>query len=253
MKEGRPRSAFFFRHEVIMKNIVLTSSSLPEICVRALGERGFELLVFPEYFRLQKPVASHPDMLLHILGDKYITSAEYYSLASNTFAKLNSAGFMPVLTDERPFADYPDDVLFNSLRLGNKLFGLEKKMSKVIREYAKENSIQIVNVKQGYTKCSVCKVSENAVITADDGIAKAVSACGVDVLKIRAGHVRINGYDCGFIGGASGASEEAVYFCGDVMSHPDGKSISEFCEKHEKECISLSNDTLFDVGTLFFI
>lgn len=236
-----------------MKKFVLTSSSLPKKCERSLSERGFELISFPEYFRLQKPVSSHPDMLLHILGDKYITSKEYYSIASDAFAKLNGAGLTPILTDERPSPEYPDDILFNSLRLGNKIFGLEKKMSKVIREYAKENSISVVNVKQGYTKCSVCKVSDNAIITADEGIAKAAASRGVEVLKIRDGHVDIDGYGYGFIGGASGATESAVYFCGDVFSHPDGKSIAEFCEKHSKECISLSNDTLFDVGTLFFI
>ena len=29
--------------------------------------------------------------------------------------------------------------------------------------------------------------------------------------------------------------------------------IIEFCKKHEKECVSLGNSTLFDAGSLFFI
>ena len=113
MKEGRSRSAFFFRQELIMKKFVLTSSSIPRSCADALSERGFEVIPFPEYHRLQKPVASHPDMLLHIWNDKYITSAEYYSIAKVSFSRLNEAGLKPVLTDEHPLPDYPDDVLFN--------------------------------------------------------------------------------------------------------------------------------------------
>ena len=192
-------------------------------------------------------------MLLHIWNDKYITSAEYYSIAKVSLSRLNEAGLTPVLTDEHPLPDYPDDVLFNCLRLGDKLFGLEKKISHVIKEYAEAELTSVINVKQGYTKCSVCKVSEAAIITADDGIAKIAAAHGVDVLKIREGYVSIDGYGYGFIGGASGATEDAVYFCGDVLSHPDGQKIAEFCEKHSKRCISLSNDALFDVGTLFFL
>ena len=236
-----------------MKKFVLTSSSLPKNCASALSERGFEIIPFPEYHRLQKPVATHPDMLFHIWGDKYITSAEYYSIAKVSFSRINEAGLTPVLTDEHPLPDYPDDVLFNCLRLGDKLFGLEKKISHIIKEYAEGDSVAIINVKQGYTKCSVCKVSDDAIITADEGIAKAAAANGADVLKIREGYVGIDGYGYGFIGGASGATEDAVYFCGDVLSHPDGQKIADFCKKHSKRCISLSNDALFDVGTLFFL
>ena len=96
-------------------------------------------------------------------------------------------------------------------------------------------------------------MSENAIITADEGIAKTAAAHGIDVLKIREGYVDIDGYGYGFIGGASGACDDAVYFCGDILSHPDGQKIADFCEKHSKRCVSLSNDTLFDVGTLFFL
>lgn len=236
-----------------MEKLVLTSSSLPEKCEASLKDLGFEVITFPEYHRLQKPVASHPDMLLHILGDKYITTSDYYSIALESFSKLNAAGLTPVLTDEFPSSDYPDDILFNSLRIKDKIFGLEKKMSRAIKEYAEENSLSIVNVKQGYTKCSVCKVSDDAIITADEGISNAATAHGIDVLKIREGYVGIDGYGYGFIGGASGTYDDTVYFCGDILSHPDGQKIADFCEKHSKRCISLSNDTLFDVGTLFFI
>ena len=251
MKEDRLWSVFFFWS--FMEKLVLASSSLPKKCEASLRALGFEIIAFPEYYRLQKPVAAHPDMLLHILGDKYITTSEYYSIALESFSMLNSAGFMPILTDELPSPDYPDDVIFNSLRIKDKIFGLERKMSRAIKEYAEENSLSIVNVKQGYTKCSVCKVSENAIITADEGIAKATEAHGIDVLKICDGHVGIDGYGYGFIGGASGACDDAVYFCGDVLSHTDGQKISNFCEKHSKRCVSLSNDALFDVGTLFFL
>ena len=207
----------------------------------------------PSYKRLQAGVASHPDMLVFFCGDSYITTSEYYKEAKDVFEKINSLGYRAILTDELPSADYPNDIIFNALPLGEYVFGLKKNLSRELVKLAESFGMDTVNVHQGYAKCSVCKVSENAIITADSGIAKAAGERGIDVLEIAAGHVRLDGYDCGFIGGASGTDGENVYFCGNVLLHPDGKRIWEFCEKHKKDCVSLSNEPLFDVGTLFFL
>jgi hypothetical protein len=73
------------------------------------------------------------------------------------------------------------------------------------------------------------------------------------VLLISEGGIELCGYSHGFIGGAGGVTLDTAYFCGDIFSHPDGEKIKNFCHKHKKECISLSKEPLFDVGTLFFI
>ncbi len=236
-----------------MKALVLASSSLSHACASSLRELGFEPIIMPEYNRLQKGVSSHPDMLAFIYGNKYICTSEYYSIAGEIFEKINSLGYSPILTHEIPSEKYPNDILFNALALGDKLFCLEKGISKEVIEFAKANEFQIINTNQGYTKCSVCKISDNAIITADRGISELAKANGIDVLTIREGHVNLDGYGYGFIGGSSGVYEDTVYFCGDIMKHPDGKEIAVFCEKHKKACISLSNEELFDVGTLFFL
>jgi hypothetical protein len=98
-------------------------------------------------------------------------------------------------------------------------------------------------------------VSENAVITADKNIARTAEAAGADALLISTApeKIRLDGYDYGFIGGASGMLEDTVYFTGDISSHPDAERIAEFCKAHKKKkMISLSKETLCDVGGIFF-
>ena len=58
-----------------------------------------------------------------------------------------------------------------------------------------------INVSQGYSKCSLCIVNENSVITEDDGIAEVLKRHNMDVLKISAGDVLLSGLDYGFLGG----------------------------------------------------
>ena len=236
-----------------MKNFVLTSERIPKSCLDSLLSLGFEPIFLPQYSRLQNGVSSHPDMLLFICKDKYFCTKEYREIAGGAFDIIEKLGYSPILCDEFPSPDYPNDIIFNALNMGDHIFCLEKKLSKEIKSYADKHGISIINVKQGYTKCSVCKVSDKAMITSDRSIAHSAKNVGIDVLSISQGHVNIKGYDYGFIGGASGESEDTVYFCGNVMMHPDGEAIIDFCQKHEKRYVSLSNEPLFDVGTLFFL
>ena len=236
-----------------MKALVLSSSALPPKCASYLSSLDFEVILMPPYERLQAPVSSHPDMLTFIHGDKYFCTKEYYAIAKDVFNKINHLGYSPIFTDEVPSKKYPNDILFNALTLGDKLFCSQKGASRELVKFANNNNLEIINTKQGYAKCSVCKISENAIITADKGISKLAKSNGIDVLTICEGDVELDGYGYGFIGGASGLFDNTVYFCGDIMKHPDGQRIAEFCMKHKKEYICLSDDKLFDVGTLFLI
>ena len=42
--------------------------------------------------------------------------------------------------------------------------------SRHLLNFAETNNINIINSNQGYSKCSICIVSENAIITEDSGI-----------------------------------------------------------------------------------
>ena len=71
-------------------------------------------------------------------------------------------------------------------------------------------------------------------------------------IGISPGSVLLDGYDYGFIGGASGFDGRSLYFCGDVDLHPDGCAIRSFCDDHGIGCVSLSPLPLHDVGGIFF-
>ncbi len=234
-------------------NHVVASSLLPKKCASTLTEAGFSIIYLPPWELLQKGVSGHPDMLFFPFRDTYVCSKSYYELAKDSFSLINKLGYTPILTDEMPSPEYPNDVLFNCLHLGNSIYGLRKATSKRIIELAGAHSLDFVNVRQGYTKCSVFKLSDNAIITSDASIAKAAKARGVDVLVICEGGIRLDGYGFGFIGGTGGVCGDNAYFCGDLYLHPDSKAIVNFCEKHKKRCICLSEDILFDIGSLFFI
>ena len=94
-------------------------------------------------------------------------------------------------------------------------------------------------------------VAGNSVITSDDGIYLSCLKNNVPVLKICQGHIRLDGYDYGFIGGASGQiSDNTIFFAGDITVHPDFEKISEFLKFNNIKFLSVPKVPLVDVGSV---
>ena len=231
---------------------VITDNRIDKKCENALKNKGFELIKMPLFDALQEPVSAHPDMLLFLGKGVLVCHKDYFGIAEKQIKKIaDISGSKIVLSEENIDRNYPGDVLFNAAPTGDMLICKRDAISeKIPLLYGDEN---IINVKQGYAKCSVCVVSDNAIITADRAIARETEKNGIDTLLVSPNGVRLDGYDCGFIGGASGADGENVYFCGNTALHSDGDKIKEFCKKHGKTAVSLSDDPLYDYGTLMFI
>ena len=232
--------------------IVLTDERIDAECESALAEYGFEIIKLPACPMLQKPVSAHPDMLVFVGKGKLFCHEKYYAIAKKEIDLIiERADLSLSLSDEAWGEKYPADVLFNAAPVGDKLICNAKSVSKKLVElYGAEN---LINTKQGYAKCSTCTVGDSGVITADVSIAKAVKGAGLDVLLLADPYTRLDGYDTGFIGGASGDDGEHVFFTGSLEAHPEGKAIREFCQKHNRQAVSLSVAPLYDYGSLIFI
>ena len=108
---------------------------------------------------------------------------------------------------------------------------------------------QIVTVAQGYTKCAASIVNEHSIITADAGVWRAAKQYNINVLDITPGYIELQGFECGFIGGASfKLNEHMIAFTGTLDKHPDKDRILAFLAKHSQEPVFLTRDPVFDIG-----
>lgn len=140
---------------------------------------------------------------------------------------------------------YPNDCKLNFALLADKLIG----KADIADARIKKRSYKILNVKQGYAKCSTCIVNENAIITDDASIKKICDQNGIDALLIGKGDVRLNGHEYGFIGGASALIDKNhLIFFGDITAHRDFESIDCFLKKHSCKYSFLKSQVLTDIG-----
>ena len=214
---------------------------------------GYKVITLPPHSKLGCGVSSHPDMLIFATDTTLITSESYYDENTALINEIiSNTGFSLAVTSAEIGEKYPNDVTFNVACVGKYLIANTDYTEKEILRLANERGMTLININQGYAKCSIAVVGDNAVITSDNGIYKTLTEkTDLDILKIREGFIDLPPFDYGFIGGATGSDSQNVYFCGDLNSHPDGDSIKAFCQKHSKNAVSLSSGKLADVGTIF--
>ena len=235
--------------------IAVLSQSVPQAALQSIRAYGYEPILLPPHPCLPDAVASHPDMLLFFSKDAIFTEQNYYRLAKKELDAISSATKKELcLVEEELASAYPADILFNALSLGEHLICNRRyTANKILASVSGE----IIDVHQGYSKCSSVPISPNALITADPSIARKATALGIDVLRIHEGSVSLPPYTTGFLGGASSQSPyteiDEIFFFGDLNFHPDKENILAFCAKYLKKPISLCPSPLFDVGTAFLV
>lgn len=230
-----------------MKKYVLTSK-LNNISLHTLKSMGFEIISFSTNPNVDKKIAHHADLSFFVCNNDIFIAKEMKYLAE----KLSLIGYNVNVIETDLGKDYPYDVKLNCVAFGDYFLCNVDYVAECVLDYMKKKGKKIINVKQGYTKCSVL-TTDAGIITSDNGIIRACEKSEIECVGIAQGEITLKGKENGFIGGASGYSDGVLYFTGDVKSHPDYEKIKKFTEKNCIEILCLSNDKLADIGSIIFI
>lgn len=197
-----------------------------------LESSGYSLAYISTDGIVSEPISCHPDIFMCKMGIS--------DDAPIIFAKENEVGM-----------SYPEDVAFNAACTGKYFFHKLAVTNQRILTLAQSMGMKMIDVRQGYTKCSMVIVDETSIITYDEGIVKACSRYPeISVLKVQPGHCRLVGFDTGFIGGCSGRVENKVIFNGNLERHPDFRRICDFIRARGLECIWFPEYELTDIGSI---
>ena len=212
--------------------------------IKKLNELGIKTIKIQPYDALPEPVNSHADLqILHSGKNNMFCQDEHLCIGeSNAKFIINKIQLSAGNT-------YPNDVRLNCAIIGNKIICNVKTIAREILEFADISGLTVINVKQGYAKCSICVVNENAIITDDKSIYTAAGNFFNDTLFISKGSIGLKGYNYGFIGGCCGKIDKnKIAFNGAIESHKDYKKIIDFLERNSVECVELHNNPLYDIG-----
>ena len=244
--------------EKILKNPNLPSKLVKKVIIsennpeteKALNKLGIETVKTVYRTNVQEGNLKHSDLHFCQLDSETV-------ILSNSQSKIgdmikNNAFCDNVIIEEKTIRNsYPDDVLLNCVFFGSYVIYNPQTVSKHISDYIKHSNLEKIEVSQGYTKCSLSIVADNAILTDDLVISKKVIERGIDCLLLEKGAVKLKGYDYGFIGGATGKiSNDMLAFNGNYKSYKNFLDIEKFLQKHGVKPVILKDGELEDIGSI---
>lgn len=195
---------------------------------------------------LDAPISKHADILANYVG-KSTFLADINQVELCNFIEDYDGKSVLIDNIQSP---YPNDCLLNFADIGDYIICNKSILTEQIVKYLPKK--EIIDVKQGYSKCSVCICNHNTVITDDISIYNALLQYdNINSLLVEKGSVRINEYNYGFIGGCCGLIDKnLLLFNGDLSTHTDFDKIQKFLYDNNVKYIDVKNKPLTDIGSI---
>ena len=195
---------------------------------------------------LDQPVSKHADILCNYVGKStFLVDKNQVELCK--FIKNNNGKSVIIENIQSP---YPNDCLLNFADIGDYIICNKSILTEDIVKILPDKPI--IDVKQGYSKCSVCICGHNTIVTDDKSVYNAVLQYdSINSLLIKKGSIRINKYDYGFIGGCCGlVDKNLLLFNGDLSLHSDFDKIKNFLYDNGINYIDIKGKPLTDIGSI---
>lgn len=240
-----------------MKNYIFVDYRISNEEYTNLRKHCSNIIKLPPCNLLYPAIEGHPDILMHILSETEVIVHNNMDVKFIDF--LRSIGFTVILSKKSLQSDYPHDIFLNAVSMKNLFIHNIKFSDDILLEYTlkksyKNRNFKIIDVSQGYTKCSLAVLNENCFITSDTLLYKNLLKNNFSVLYVPAGDILLPGLDYGFIGGCCGTVDNnTVAFYGNLNYYKYGKEVLDFLYLCNIKPVYLYNGKLIDRGSIFSI
>lgn len=224
---------------------LLVDKNISKETVFFLQSLGYSLIFSTELKGITNSTATHPDMqFVKIANKKAIVSSQ-----SLNHYKIHLPDFEFIAVDDIR-SPYPHDTALNFVLLGSRAICTEYQYRKV-----KElHSFDCIFVKQGYTKCSICVLNDDAIITGDRGIINLLENSKIKAYYLPCEQIKLNGYSNGFWGGASGLIENnKLFFNGNIENLSCYSQLLDILSRQKIEPVYHKNSDVYDNGSIILL
>ncbi|MEN8076197.1 DUF6873 family GME fold protein [Clostridioides difficile] len=220
--------------------------------INALKNLNFDIIKIPKDENLYSAINGHVDIQLNILDKRNSTIIINKNIPKSFKDILSCKNINFIESNNTLSYEYPNNIALNAYITDNYLIHNLKFTDKKILEFCKNK--KLINVKQGYSKCSILPLREKVIITNDKGIYNTLIKENFDILLLPFGDIELSGLNYGFIGGVGGMiSDECIAFFGSLENYAFGKDVKNFLYKYDIKPIYLNNGKLVDRGSLLVL
>lgn len=219
---------------------------------QTLKNLGYELIEIKKSTNVYPEISSHVDIFACKIKDKVIVEKSAYKMLKN---KLNNDENILISGKTMISYDYPNDIKYNVCIVGNKAIHNFKHTDSKITQELEKNNFEIINVKQGYSNCSIAVIDEKSIILSDRGLYNNLKNSGLDILFLDyIPDIKLfdeNGeysQKNGFIGGAISKIGDNIVVFGDLDKIDYYCNIRKFIESKNLKIIDFEGLDVVDYG-----
>ncbi|MGL5416882.1 MAG: DUF6873 family GME fold protein [Clostridium sp.] len=221
-----------------------------DIEILNLKNLDLKIIKMPKCDLVYNAINGHVDIQMAILNKKEKLILLQKDIPKYFLKHLDDLNISYILSKKSLSKSYPNNIFLNALITNKFLLHNLNFTDSTLLDYFKE--LTFLNIKQGYTNCSVLKVSDTAFITSDIKISNLLSDKGFDVLTVPPGDILLEDFEYGFIGGVGGLiNDYTMVFFGSLNHYKYGLLIENFLKKHNITPIFLNDGPLIDRGSIF--
>lgn len=220
---------------------------MPDEAKRKLAHYG-EVINFETAGITAPPLSGHPDIFLCQIENTLVVSPD---IPEEIKIILKEKNLNCIYGLKKTGMDYPFCAHYNAVTTQKYLIHNLNFTDDLILKSATDR--KKINVKQGFTRCSLLMLDEENFITSDHGIFKALHNQGLQGVLVLAHDVILPGYAHGLFGGACGVNGKELFICGALKHFCDGEKIKKFAESLNYHIVELYDGPLVDVGGIFFM
>ena len=230
------------------RNVIIASSLMPEQAKQKLLTLGEVLWLAPTDF-VYPSIAAHPDIYFFQYAENQLVFAP--NTPKEWIACLHQKGVKLMRGRKALGFNHPETVSYNACGTPHLLVhNLKHTDRRIMKLY--EGKMQI-HVSQGYTRCNLLALNENAFITSDEGICRVLTEKHFDVLFIDPHQIHLEGHDYGFFPGCCGVFGHRLVVCGNTSLLKEKPQLDAFLSRNGFGIVELHDGELEDLGGMMFV
>jgi hypothetical protein len=272
-------------------SILIVDKRMPETMKIVFKNMSYELIELEPSSSVYPEISAHPDIFVCKVGNKLIVEESKFEYLK---AKLTEENLMEEnlneanLTEEKVLEEnlieekltkenltkgnlieekieilqgsrkvtskYPEDIKYNVCIVGKKAIHNFNYTDNKILEELKYNNYELINVKQGYSNCSIAVIDENSIIVSDKGIYEILKQTDLDILFLDY-EPDIKLFDenknysmkKGFIGGAISRVGNNIVILGELKKIDKDEKIRNFIKAKNLNLIEFVGQNVIDL------
>lgn len=239
-----------------MEKYMIIDHRMRKIEKSYLQNLGYNLIELNKSNNTYEEISSHVDIFCTRLNNSIIFEKDTYKYKIEKLQNKSIPNNINIVCGDSIVSNkYPLDISYNVCQIGKFVVHNFKYTNSIVRKNIGVQELNEINVKQGYTNCSIAVIDDNSVVVSDSKICDELKRRGIDVLLVSNDlDIKLLKYDGkysnmkGLIGGCMARVDNKIIVFGDLDNIDKDNKIRKFVVSRNLEIVEFKDQQVIDYG-----